>query len=178
MTSRPTTDQAFGSARAELPMLYAFLVLAGIELLVVHLLVSFASVVAAWILSTLSLAAMLQIGTIVWRVKRRPTLVTGEGLTVRSAKGFEIALPWNRIASVEAIGMGPEPGGPDVLRAALMAYPNMIVRTTDPVTIRRLRRTSSAAAITLRVDDPERFGQVTRDALRTLSSASAPPGTR
>lgn len=149
--------QSFTAERSELPMLYVLLALGSIELLVVHLLVSLASPAAAWVLSAVTILGVVQIATIVRRVKRRPTLVTGDGLVIRSAKGYELTLPWNRVAAVEPIGFGPEPKGPDVLRASLLSHPNVLVRATEPFTVRQLGLTRTASAAALRVDQPAAF---------------------
>lgn len=145
--------QPFTAEQSELPMLYMLLVLGAIELLVVHLLVNLASPAAAWALSAVTLLGMVQIAAIVRRVKHRPTLLTGDGLVIRSAKGFEVALPWDRIAAVEPIGFGPAPSGDGVMRAALLAHSNVHVAAREAVTVKRLGRLLSATSITLRVDE-------------------------
>ena len=149
------SGRPFTAARSELPMLYVLLALGSVELMVVHLLVSLWSRTAAWVLTALTLFGIVQIVTIVRRVKHRPTLLTDDGLVVRSAKGFEVALPWNGIAAVEAIGFGPAPSGDDVLRAALLAHPNVHVIASEAFTVKRLGGASSAKSITARVDEPD-----------------------
>lgn len=158
--------QPFTSARSELPMLYVLLGLGSVELLVVHLIASLWSPAAAWVLSALTLLGVVQIVAIVRRVKNRPTLVTADGLSIRSAKGFDVALSWDRIATIAPIGFSPAPVGDDVMKAALLAHPNIHVTVTRPFTVRRLGRARSAGSVTLRVDQPDALIDVAGQARR------------
>ena len=147
--------QSFASGRSELPLLYVFLGLASIELLVVHLLVSLASSTAAWVLSALTALAIIQVMMIVRRIKHRLTVVSDDGITIRSAKGYELTLPWRQVKAMEAIGMGFEPKGPDVLRASLLSHPNVLVTAHEPFTIRKLGRKGERQKMAFRVDEPD-----------------------
>ena len=136
-------------------MIYVLLALGTVELLVAHLLVNLWSTTAAWVLSAITVLGIAQIVAIVRRIRHRPTLLTGDGLVVRSAKGFEVALPWDCIAAVEAIGFGPAPAGDDVINAALLAHPNVHVTATQAFTVKRLWRSITSESLTLRVDQPD-----------------------
>jgi hypothetical protein len=160
---RPT----FSAERSELPMLYVLLAIASIELFVVHILVSLVSPAVAWVLSAITVAGIIQIATIVRRIKQRPILVTDTGIVIRSAKGFEVDLPWGSITSVKPIGYGPAPSGDNVLGAALLAHPNILVETTRAFTVSRLGRSRSASSLTFRVDEPEAFIGAVRSWLQT-----------
>ncbi len=146
--------QAFGSSRSELPILYVLLGLGSVELLVVHLVVSLWSTTAAWVLSAATLLFIVQFAMVVHRLKRSPTLLTEDRLMIRSGKGFEVSLPWNKVASVEPIGLGSAPSGEDVLRVSLLAHPNILVTATEPFTVKRFGRSRLARSAALRVDQP------------------------
>ena len=164
-------ERTFPSARSELPMLYVLLTLGTIELLAVHFMVSLWSAIAAWVLSVVTLFGVVQIVVVVRRVKHRPTLLTRDGLLIRSAKGFEVALSWDRIAAVEPIGFGPVPSGDDVLRAELLAHPNVHVTATRPLIVRLFGRPPSAESVTIRVDHPEALIDAARQALGAGATA-------
>lgn len=135
--------------------MYVLLTLGTVELLVAHLLVNLWSVTAAWVLSAITLLGIAQIVAIVRRIKRHPTILTDDGLVIRSAKGFEVALSWDRVAAVKPIGFGPAPVGDDVINAALLAHPNVHVTATRAFTVKRLWRSLTVKSFTLRVDQPD-----------------------
>ncbi len=148
-------------------MIYVLLSLGTVELLVVHLLVNLWSVVAAWLLSAITLLGIAQIVAIVRRIKHRPTLLIGDGLVIRSARGFEVALSWDRIAAIVPIGFGPAPIGDDVMNAALLAHPNVHVTATQAFTVKRLGRSITASSLTLRVDQPDALVDAVQHWLKT-----------
>lgn len=147
-------------------MIYVLLALGTVELLVAHLLVNLWSATAAWVLSAITLLGIAQIVAIVRRIKHRPTMVTADGLVIRSAKGFEVALAWDRIATIVPIGFGPAPAGDDVLNAALLAHPNVHVTATQAFTVWRLGRGVAAKSLTLRVDQPDALVDAVQHRLR------------
>lgn len=168
-------DLRFTAAGSELPMLYVFLGLASCELLVVHLLVSLWSIVAASILSLITLMFVIQVGLIVRRVKRRPTLVTPDALVVRSGTGTNISISWARIATVTGTGFGPAPSGPDVLQTAMIAHPNVQIILMTPIALRLRGRMRDVRTVALRVDDPDALIDAVRHALdRRTADATYP----
>ena len=152
-----TGPLAFGAARSELPIMYVFLALASVELLVVHFLMGLWSPAAAWVLSALTLLGGAQIIRIVQQIKHRPTLVTERSLLVRTGDRADLDLPWSSLASVDPIGFGPKPAGPDVLDTTFFAHPNVGITLAKPFARRKLGRDRRVRIVALRVDEPDVF---------------------
>ena len=153
--------------------MYVFLALASIELLVVHFLVGLWSATAAWVLSAITLLGGAQIIRIVHRIKHRPTLVTDDALLVRTGDQADLDLPWASIGSVEAIGHGPKPTGPDVLDTTFFAHPNVKITLAEPYVRRKLGRERRVRIVALRVDEPDALINVVQRHLRIGGSEPA-----
>lgn len=84
----------FSRHRYELPLLGMFLCLASLELLVVHLLVSMWSVAAAWVLTALTVAAMVQIAGLIHGLVRHAIEIDDGHVHVRHGRAGHIAVRW------------------------------------------------------------------------------------
>lgn len=154
---QPYHRQAFSYYRYELPLIGVFAMLAAIELVVVHLLVSMWNGTAAWILSAATLAALAHIAVLISAMIGRPILVCGDKLVIRCRLRRELVFPIANVAAVEDVALSPEPKGATVLRATVLAHPNIALRLDPALVYRRFGRLQTIEIIALRVDRPEAF---------------------
>lgn len=151
--AQPSVPARFSRHRYELPLLSVFLGLALLELVVVHLLVSMWSSTAAWVLTALSIAAVLQIAWLIRGMVWHPTLIGDGCIHVRHGGAGEITVPIASVERVDFVAYAPEEKGAGVFRATLLASPNIALRLGTPVTVRRRERST----LLLRMDDAEAF---------------------
>ncbi len=144
---------AFAYHRALAPMMWAFLALAGLELFVVHILVSIWSVRAALLLSALTLASMVWMGLLIRSFRRLPILLDDEELVMRSGRLVELRVKLAQIDAVHGHFAGEALKSRAVLNLAMLSYPNLLIDLRAP--IRRGRR--SIERIAHRLDDPAGF---------------------
>src|SRR5689334_8784825 len=102
MTEGPPTDAlAFSYNRALAPLLWVFAFIMAAELLVTHLLVSALwSGTAAFILSAISLAALVWTILFIRSLKRRPVLVDAENVTMQIGFLKSVRVPAGSIAGL------------------------------------------------------------------------------
>jgi hypothetical protein len=143
----------FSRHRYELPMLGVFLSLALVELLTVHLLVSLWSGAAAWVLSGLSVLAVVQIAWLIRGLVRHPHEIDETNVHVRYGTAGLVEVPLSSIVRADNVAFSPEEKATDVFRATLIASPNVALRLEPPVAVRRRQMST----ITLRLDDPAAF---------------------
>jgi hypothetical protein len=157
--------------------LFAIVMVLVIETLAVHLLVhTLWSGAVAWILTGVSLYALLwMIGD--WQALRlRTTIVTPERIHIRLGTRWEVEIP-----RASVLYLGP-PKHTDVvarpLKLGLLGDPNVEIRLSGPVTARGmygLRRTSSI--VRLQVDDPETLSWELKNEPTTATRTSAAAST-
>jgi hypothetical protein len=145
---------AFTRHLSEVPTIYAIGVLAAIELVVVHLLVSRWSESAALLLLLVSILGIASIAATVRRLIKNPVLLTPTGLTVTHRDGSVFRIPFSSIADFEDTTSSPAPRGQSVLQFSLFAHPNVSLRLAEPIEDRRGRKFSR---LSFRVDKPRQF---------------------
>jgi hypothetical protein len=146
-------EHAFSYHRAIAPMLWAFVALASIELVVVHLLLAHWSRTAALILSALSLATIVWLVGVIRGFRRLPVLLTPDALVMRVGALKGAAVPLGDVAGLRASWDAEWLRRRDVLNLALIAYPNVVVELRRPVPIGK----RAVTAIAHRLDDPLAF---------------------
>jgi hypothetical protein len=151
------TPDLFSYHRYELPLIGVLVGLGCIELVLVHLLVALWSAQAAWLLSILTVAGLVQIGVLVHRMAHRPILVGDLGITVRYGMWTEIFVPLDSVSSVEDTSLAPEAKGPETFRTTVLAHANITLRLCRPIALRRFGRDRKVAAIAMRLDQPAAF---------------------
>jgi hypothetical protein len=149
----PADARAFSRYGYELPLLGALGAVATIELVVVHLLLSQWSHVAALVLSLATLVTIIRVGLTVRDMARWPTLVDDQAVVVRHGGRGEIHVLLATIESVENVAFAPEERGRTIFRATLLAQPNVALRLGVPVQVGKKEVTT----ITMRLDDPAAF---------------------
>ncbi|OJU19356.1 MULTISPECIES: hypothetical protein [unclassified Sphingomonas] len=140
---------AFAYHRAIAPMLWVFAGLASIELVVVHLLVSFWHPRVALVLSLVSLAGLVWLIWAIALMRRRPVEIAPDALLMRTGGFKQVRVPLDMIAAVTAAGNERDRSA---LNLALIAHPNVLVELRAPLRGRR-----AARRIAHRLDDPQGF---------------------
>jgi hypothetical protein len=147
------SDQAFSYHRAIAPMLWAFVAIALVELIVVHLLLAHWSRTAALILSALSLASILWLVSVIRSFRRLPVLITPDALVMRVGTLKGATVPLSQVAGLRESWDAEWLRRRDVLNLALIAYPNVVVMLHGPLQMGRCE----VIAIAHRLDDPLAF---------------------
>lgn len=168
----PAGSRGFDYHRHLLPIFAVVLGLQAIELMVVHLLVSRWSATAAWVLFAISTAGLIYMVGLLKSFRLKPVLLTAEGVRVRTGILIDRFIPYDQIVSLDASFGGAEVKQSGTLNAALLAWPNLLLRLRDPIPrARLLRRATPITAVALRLDDPEPFARVLRWRLGQASRA-------
>ena len=137
-------------------VLIAFGLVTSMETIAVHLLIVAWSPRAAWVLTALSIYALLWLAAVFQAARLRPVVVSADQLLVRTSLLWTIEVPRDAIASVRAIEDAPREKS--ILRAALATAPVVLVMLKRPMVARGplgLRRT--VRGIALYVDEPARL---------------------
>ncbi len=132
-----------------------------VEAIALHLLVSRWSETAAWLLTGLSVYALIWIVGDGRAIVARPLYVSPTRLNIRLGLRWESDVPIAWIEQVERLPARPDRPGRDVLVAVLLGAPNVRIRFDRPVDLigmYGMRR--SVREVRLRVDDVERLRTV------------------
>jgi len=143
-----------------LTILIALLVLLVVETIALHVLVSQWGATATWILTGLSIYAVIWLVGDYRAMVARPTRITPIRLSIRVGVRWEAEIPIDRIAEVGPMHPHRETRDRDTLVVALLGQPNLRLRLTEPVEVigmYGIRRT--VREIWLRVDEAERLCQ-------------------
>ncbi|MET4897183.1 hypothetical protein RN629_08430 [Sphingomonadaceae bacterium jetA1] len=118
----------FGYHRHLQPMLIALLLLSCIEIGVTHLLVAHWSRTAALILFVISDVSLLYLIGIIKSLRLAPVLLTDTGVRIRAGMLIDRTIPYAAITAVEAEPDGDTVRAEDSWNAALLAWPNLLLR--------------------------------------------------
>ena len=142
-------------------MLWVFLALAGIELVVGHLLLALLlGRIAAIVITLLTVASLVWFIGVIASMKRLPVTLDRQVLVLRIGTLRSVTVPVGDIADVR---LHWEPGvlkQPGVLKLSLLAYPNVLIDLCRPI--------GRTTAVAHRLDDPAGFAA----AVRRLQSAA------
>ncbi|GAA3724152.1 hypothetical protein GCM10022268_35370 [Sphingomonas cynarae] len=145
------------------PMMIALLVLSLIEAGVTHLLVAHWSRTAALILFVVSDVSVVYLIGLIKSLRLRPVLLTADGVRIRAGLMIDRFIPYDRIAAIEHQPDSATIKAADTQNAALIAWPNLVLRLTEPMPRPPLlRRRPPIVAIAFRLDDPDEFVQMLR----------------
>ena len=145
---------AFSYHRALAPLLWVFAAIMAAELLVTHLIVAAVwSHVAAFILSAISLAALLWTIHFTLSLKRLPVLVNADGVTMRIGSLKSVHVPAGHIAALRTAWARDELKRRGVLNFGGINYPNVMLDLDPPLSNRK----RPLIAIAHRLDDPAGF---------------------
>jgi len=142
----------FAYHRAVAPMLWMLVAIGGVELLVVHLLVSLWLPVLGLLLSLASAASIAWLVHAIVSMKRRPVEIAGGTLVMQVGTIRQVRVPVDQIAGLRDHWDAAALKQPGLLNLALLAYPNVMVDLAAPLPGRR-----GITAIAHRLDDPVAF---------------------
>ena len=151
----------FAYHRSVAPMMWVLIVIASVELGVVHLLVSLWSRPAAIILSVLSLSTIVWLVMAIRSFRRLPVRIADGMLTMRAGSIKGVTVPTGNVARARFDFEGAELKEQGVRNLALVAYPNVLVELREPVTSGR----RTVRAVAHRLDDPAAFGAALEQAM-------------
>ena len=152
-------EQRFANHRGIEPLLWAFVALATIEVLVVHLVVSSHWHRAAWPLTTVTGLSLLLIVRWVRSFRRLPHRLSERELVLNLGLLRSVTVPLSSIAAVRDQWDGEVLRDKATLSLSPIAYPNRMIELDPPLAGKRcaLRR------IAFRVDDPGAFDAAIRE---------------
>ncbi|HEX8414872.1 MAG TPA: hypothetical protein VF637_13445, partial [Sphingomicrobium sp.] len=154
----PANARAFAYHKQLAPMCAMLLILSAVEMAVYHLLVGQWSRTAALIMFVLSDVGFIYLVGLIKSFRFRPILLTPEGIHVRAGILMDHFIPFEMILAVETNFSGETVRDRGTLNAALLAWPNILVRLRE----RRPRRSAlnkkgPITSIAFRLDEPEPF---------------------
>ncbi|MFL0415889.1 hypothetical protein [Sphingomonas sp. 179-A 2A2 NHS] len=154
----PANARAFAYHKHLAPMCTALLILSAIEIAVYHLLVGHWSRTATLVMFVLSDVGFVYLVGLIYSFRFRPVLLTPEGVRVRAGFLIDQLVPFDAIVAVEGGFTGNEVRDAATLNAALLAWPNIMLRLDRPLHRRSLLKGERPfARVAFRLDDPESF---------------------
>lgn len=153
----PANARAFAYHKHLTPMCAALLILSAIEIAVYHLLVGHWSRTAALVMFLVSDMGFVYLVGLIKSFRYRPVLLTPEGVRIRAGFLIDQFVPFEAMAAIEGDVTGEEVRAPATLNAALLAWPNVILRLRHPQPRRALLKRQSFTCIAFRLDNPEPF---------------------
>lgn len=144
-------------------MLWAFFFLVLLESSVVHLLVGLWSPTSAWILFGVSAPALLYLLGLINSIRTLPILVADKGVLVRGGLLIEQFIPIDQVKDVTGSFDNNVIKSRHVLKATLMAHPNLLIELNTPRTVSKpFGRRLEITGIGIRPDDPVAFAEEVR----------------
>ncbi|QZD90401.1 hypothetical protein K3148_03130 [Qipengyuania aurantiaca] len=151
----PEGATAFAYHRVINPMIAAFLILQLIEIVVVDLLVSHWSERAAWVLLALGIWGALFLIALMKAFRLYPVLLDDRNLRVRAGSVIDMSVPLDAIAAIEPSVTHHEAKGREVLNAAILSHPNVILRLGRPLEYRPIfGKPRLVERVAFRLDQP------------------------
>ena len=152
-------EQRFAYYRGLEPLLWAFVALATIELLVVHLVVSSHWHRAAWPLTALTALSLLWMVRWVRSFRRLPHRLTAGELVLNLGSLRSVAVPLSSIIKVRDHWDGALLRDKTTLVLSPIAYPNRMIEIDPPLVTKR----RAIERIAFRADDPAAFDAAMRE---------------
>ena len=160
----------FAYHRGLAPFLAMFLCVAGLELVVVHVLVSTWSGWAALVLSLISLSGLIWIVQTIRSFKIMPIIVGSDVLAFRTGRLMCLDVPFDNVSELRAEPTQHQLRQPGIFKMSLLAYPNILLELRTPQLASHAGRKRMVRAVAHRVDDPTGF-------IRVVSRFVAKPAT-
>ncbi|MEH3104169.1 MAG: hypothetical protein PGN12_09715 [Sphingomonas phyllosphaerae] len=159
----PADGRGFAYHRHLAPMCAALLVLSAIEMAVYHLLLAHWSRAGAVVMFVLSDMGFVYLVGLIKSFRLRPILLMRDGVRVRAGLLIDRFVPLEAIAGVDGDVRGDEMRDAATLNAALLAWPNVVLRLRIPLPARSLwRRKPPVVRVAFRLDEPEAFVRLLR----------------
>ena len=128
----PANARAFAYHKHLMPMCATLLILSAIEIAVYHLLVGQWSRTATLVMFVLSDVGFVYLVGLIKSFRFRPTLLTPEGVRVRAGFLIDQLVPLDAIAAIEGGFTGEDVRDSATFNAALLAWPNIMLRLDRP----------------------------------------------
>lgn len=158
----PARCRSFAYHRHLAPMSATLLVLSAIEVGVYHIFLGHWNRTAALVMFVVSDLGLIYLVGLIKSFRLRPILLTPEGVRVRAGLMIDQLIPYDRIAGLETAIDGDVVRSRDTLNAALLAWPNMMLRLDRPIARTTLSRRRAFSRVAFRLDDPEPFAALLR----------------
>ncbi len=159
----PAEARAFAYHRHLAPICAALLVLSAIEMAVYHLLLAHWSRRGAVVMFVLSDVGFVYLLGLIKSFRFRPILLTRDGVRVRAGLLIDRFVPLEAIAGVDGDVRGEEMRDAATLNAALLAWPNVVLRLRNPLPAHsRWHRKPPVVRVAFRLDEPEAFVRMLR----------------
>ncbi len=159
----PADARAFAYHRHLTPMCAALLILSAIEMAVYHLLIGHWSRSGAIVMFVLSDVGFVYLIGLIKSFRFRPVLLMPDGIQVRAGFLIDEIVPFDAIVSVDTDFAGDEVRDASTLNAALLAWPNIMLRLDRPRQRRSfLRGGRRFDRIAFRLDEPASFIRLVR----------------
>lgn len=154
----PANARGFAYHKHLTPMCAALLILSAIEISAYHLLVGRWSCTATIVMFILSDVGFVYLLGFIKSFRFRPVLLTSKGVRVRGGFLIDQLVPLDAIVSVERGFTAEEIRDSATFNAALLAWPNIVLRLDRPLQRPSLfRKREPFKRIAFRLDDPETF---------------------
>ncbi len=154
----PANARAFAYHKHLTPMCATLLILSAIEIAIYHLLLGHWSRIATIVMFILSDVGFVYLVGLIKSFRFRPVLLTPEGVRVRAGFLIDQLVPLEAIDAIEGGFSGEDVRDPATLNAALLAWPNIMLRLNRPLHRRSLlKKRSPVVRVAFRLDDPEPF---------------------
>ncbi len=144
-------------------VLATIMMVGAVELFAVHLLVQRWSPTAAWLLTALSAYGLIWLIGDYQAIRRRPIMLTRDGLELRLGIRWRLHIPWNLVRELRTVGHAfTAPKRRDYLNAVVFGAPRYVIDLEQPVTASGpygIERQVTQVGFT--VDDPARFEEET-----------------
>lgn len=155
----PANARAFAYHKHLAPMCTALLVLSAIEMAVYHLLLGHWSRTATVMMFIISDVGFVYLVGLIKSFRFRPILLTQNGVLIRAGFLIDEFIPLESIDAVHGNFTGTEVKEPSTLNAALLAWPNIMLRLNKPVSRSSVfkKKRGPFEKIAIRLDDPKPF---------------------
>ena len=148
---------AFAYHRSLAPMMWFLVLLAGLELMVVHLLISLLwSWEVAAVLSVLTVLTMLWLVRLIRSFRRLPVLVGDREIVLRTGTLQVVRLTPSAIKGIRSSWPSGFLNDRAVLNLALLSHPNLVIDLVKPIETSGVRK-RAITSIAHRLDDPGGF---------------------
>lgn len=115
-------------------VLAVIMVVGMVEVFAVHLVVERWSTNAAWLLTVLSLYSLVWLLRDYQAIRRRPILLTDDGLDFRIGLRWRLRVPWEAVAEVRPVGASfSPPKQSDYLHTVVLGSPRYLVELEQPL---------------------------------------------
>ncbi|WP_206244257.1 hypothetical protein [Novosphingobium terrae] len=157
----PEKSRAFAYHRHLTPICATLLILSAIEITTYHLVIGHWNHKAAIAMFLISDVGFVYLLGLIKSFRFRPVLLTAEGIRVRTGFLIDRLIPFAAVATVETNFPGETIRDPATLNAALLAWPNVLLRLKEPLPRRSLcGKQAPIRHIAFRLDEPGAFLQL------------------